>query len=251
MRFLKYQGIGNDFILLDARTAPHKLSRSLIQKLCRRHFGVGADGLLLVETGPRMRIYNADGSLAEMCGNGLRCVARYLEEQGEAPEWIQTDAGAKRVDVKRGEISVEMGAAQDGGLLSLKLRGRELQGHRVDLGNPHFVLFGDWDEEQARIWGPQIEQHPSFSEGVNVSFAQLKRSQQLQLWVWERGCGLTLACGTGACATVAVGCWERILEPPVEVLLPGGVLRISGTPEAQILSGAAKRVFAGELSVGS
>ncbi|MBU0551991.1 diaminopimelate epimerase [Myxococcota bacterium] len=250
-RFLKYQGIGNDFILLDLRGDPAgttAIDAAEATRLCHRRFGIGADGLLLVFDGPRMAVINADGSRPEMCGNGLRCVARYLDEVGEPVEVIQTDAGPHRAWVRPEDVEIALPSARDLGEASIEIEGRVFEGRRISTGNPHFVLFGAWSEADVRCWGPQIERHAMFPKGVNVSFATILGPAHVNLLVWERGCGATLACGTAATATACAGWLEDRLDPSVRVRLPGGRLWISGGVAAPRLRGPAERVFEGVIT---
>ena len=255
MRFAKYQGLGNDFILVDVRQSDVVLTPARVRALCDRRFGVGADGVLVIGRSScgvaSMGVHNADGGVAEMCGNGLRCVARYLRAHDPAlPESypVETGAGPLQITHLGDAVSVAMGGITDHGPVELRLA-TTLRGRFVRLGNPHFVVYGQWTREDALRLGPIAERHPVFPEGVNVSFATL-RGDEVQLFVWERGCGLTMACGTGACATAAVGWLEGHLTPKrdVTVHLPGGQLQLGGTPEALEMRGAATLVFTGEWS---
>ncbi len=235
--FHKYEGLGNDFVLVDEDVGPERAAR-----LCDRRRGIGADGVLVVgRAPPSMKVYNADGSVPEMCGNGLRCVARYLHTRhGQPPEMtVETGAGPRPVRIRGDEVEVGMGAATD--------RGREdverFVGRRVDTGNPHLVLLRTepWPDELFRRLGPALQ----VGGGVNVSFAERLGPDHVRLRVWERGAGPTLACGTGACATVATGWWTAQLHGEVRVDLPGGTLRIGGTPAALVMTGPAREVFSG------
>lgn len=254
MWFAKYQGLGNDFIVLDRARCDVVLTPERTRALCDRRFGIGADGVLEVRASTtsiaEMVVHNADGSRAEMCGNGLRCVARYLAQRDpELPGTytLQTGAGPLTVQHIGNDVSVQMGAVSDHGYRDVEIENRLLRGHFVSLGNPHFVLYGDWTRDDALRLGPIIERHTAFPDGVNVSFAtQLENG--IRLFVWERGCGLTLACGTGACATVAVGWLDGLLSTAqtTEVNLPGGPLQISGRPDSIFMRGPAEHVFDGE-----
>lgn len=257
MQFSKYQGLGNDFILLDALDgAPPALPPARVQWLCDRRFGVGADGVLLITRGSaapfRMQVFNADGSVAEMCGNGLRCVARYLRVHGAAGQAafaIETGAGVLDVVVEDDRVAVEMGAARDDAPMTVEALDQRLSGRRISLGNPHFVLYGDWSADAPGRLGPAVERHAAFPAGVNVSFARRLAERHVALRVWERGCGLTMACGTGACATVAAGWWSGTLPAGrVQVDLPGGTLWIEGSPDRLRMIGPAVEVYRGVLS---
>jgi len=254
MWFAKYQGLGNDFVLVDRLKTDVVLTPTLVRRICDRRFGVGADGVLEILSSDtslaRMVVHNADGSIAEMCGNGLRCVARYLalrEPTTPIQYSIETGAGDLPVHHVGTDVAVEMGAIVDHGQRSLELATGPLNGHFVSLGNPHYVLYGQWTRDDAIRLGPMIERHPSFPNGVNVSFATLNEGV-VDLFVWERGCGLTQACGTGACATAAVGWLEERLDKAdgIDINLPGGTLRIAGGPHALTMQGPAEHVFVGE-----
>ena len=223
MHFRKYEGLGNDFVVVGDDIGP-----KAAQRLCDRRFGIGADGVLVVgHTLPyRMTVYNADGSVPEMCGNGLRCVALYVRDHvGEAaPHFVvETDAGPRSVEVSGDLVTVDMGAARDDGWTSVEVNGIHHVGRRVDVGNPHLVLFADspWSDEVFHDLGAALQRHDEFPGGVNVSFAERLTPGGVRLQVWERGSGPTLACGTGACATVAAGWWSSRLEGEVQVELPG------------------------------
>lgn len=252
MRFVKLEGLGNDFILVDATRGPAPLDERRVRALCDRRRGVGADGVLRIEASSvarcRMTIFNADGSRPEMCGNGLRCVVRYLRDADpDTPRRfaVETDAGLRQVVDHGDAVEIDMGALTDHGARTLPAL--DLAGQLVDVGNPHFVTFGTFDAAAARTLGPAVATDAQFAQGVNANFATRLEDARVQLFVWERGCGLTEACGTGACATVAAG-WQSGRLPmgrAVEVALPGGVLTISGTPASITMRGPARWVFDG------
>jgi diaminopimelate epimerase len=252
LRFYKLQGAGNDFVLLDAFTQPLPSGEvaSLARRLCDRRFGVGADGLLIVEPSERadyrMRLYNADGSEATMCGNGIRCVARYLWEH-HCPDAgslaIETGAGVRRVHrLSQGRFQVEMGVPRlmpsppvspspnllGEGEQAVPLshavgEGQGVRANFVHTGAPHLVLFVDSvDAFPLETLGAQLERHPQFPDRVNVSVAQVEAPNRVRARVWERGAGATLACGTGACAIVVAGVQMGMLEREVRVQMPGG-----------------------------
>lgn len=227
MRFFKYEGLGNDFILF--QNAPN-LSPENIRKLCDRHFGIGADGILFL-SGPnpnwRMDVYNSDGSQAKMCGNGIRCAAQWLLDQGQLITHIETQSGIKSCTYESGLWSIDMGIAQ-------------IDKNRVSMGNPHLVLPGPVDQNQI---DPQ----------VNTEFFELIGPTEISVTVFERGVGETLACGTGACACVALLASRNALELKKEITvhLKGGNLYISAHPTEtglQIqMKGPARYVFEGEV----
>ncbi|MCS6912630.1 MAG: diaminopimelate epimerase [Myxococcales bacterium] len=264
LSFVKVQGLGNDFVLLDVRHGqppdwPGDAQAAIV--LCDRHFGVGGDGLLLV--GPstvaqaRMRVVNADGSEAEMCGNGLRCVAAYLWDRVRPEIAIETGAGVRSCRMHssaRGvEVEVDMGAPEVRFIQRpITVLDRDFVTTAIGLGNPHLITFLDGEEplrELARRYGPDLEHHPEFPERTNVGFARPLEDGSIELVVWERGCGLTLACGTGACATAAAAiCLGlRPVEAVVPVRLPGGTLRVRVHTGlcAVSMAGPAREVFRG------
>ena len=267
MQFTKVEGCGNHFILLDQteyKTHIDPLSTGQIRRLCNPNFGVGADGVLCVRqhidqtntphlSRYEMIVYNADGSLAEMCGNGLRCVVRYLHHHydvcstPEVSASILTGAGLlavyidhqKRIGVKIGwpqpmTPQILPGVDLPMGLLSF-----------YSLGNPHLVSFEPKCFERRRVIASEWSQ--SIQGGINVSFAQLRSADCIELHVFERGCGWTLGCGTGACATVYHGYREGLfqIDSAVTVKLPGGSLTIDLCDDGLTMWGAAREVYRG------
>lgn len=201
-----------------------------------------------------MTVHNADGSRPEMCGNGLRCVVRYLRDRHPALParfTVETDAGALSVEDGRAGIGVELGAITDLGVVTIDLEGRTFTGRRLALGNPHYVLFGVWSDGEFHRFGPQLTAHAAFPAGANISFAEVEASDRIGLRVWERGAGPTLACGTGATATTAAA-WieERVAARRIAVDLPGGRLFVEGGPAALRMWGPAREVFVGEWRPG-
>lgn len=265
LRFHKLQGAGNDFVLLDtlAQPLPECDLASLARRLCDRRFGVGADGLLVVEPSQgadyRMRIVNADGSEATMCGNGIRCFARYLWEYrcpDAASLAIETGAGVRRVHRLNAErFQVAMGTPKIAPALECRsaasaLAEASLQHSKVSVvhtGAPHLVLFVDSvDAFPLETLGPQLEHAPEFPDRVNVSVAQVESPTCVRARVWERGAGATLACGTGACAIVVAGAHEGRLERTVQVQMPGGMLEVEWRADDTLwLTGDAVLVFEG------
>ena len=251
MRFAKYQGIGNDFVIVERR-AVGRLTPSRAKQLCDRRFGIGADGVLVVEPGEkapwRMTVHNADGSVPEMCGNGLRCVVRYLGDRDPSlgsSFTVETGAGPLPVTDGPAGVTVQMGTIVDHGSRTLKLGDAAYTGRHLSLGNPHFVLFGRWSDAAFRALGPALVAHPDFDHGANISFAE-PGAAGIDLRVWERGAGPTLACGTGASATAAAAWLEgRVAPGLVRIDLPGGRLHIGGRPDAITMTGGAEKVFEG------
>lgn len=266
--FRKYQGLGNDFLVVDDPAVIASLKPAEARALCDRHLGVGGDGVLLCgvrEGRPFMRVINADGTTPQMCGNGVRCVALHLFDRGhvtDAPFELDTDAGPHRVRVHtpgpRGDVEVWMRAPslapRDLPLAAdapwrdqpIEIAGQRLRVTAVSMGNPHAVTF---DEVPREIVGPALEVDPRFPERVNVGFARNVGPAGFDLAVWERGVGFTQACGTGACAAavaaVETGRAER--GEALRVVLPGGPLLITvGAPDASVrMRGPAALVFEG------
>jgi diaminopimelate epimerase len=286
IKFTKMHGCGNDFILIDDRAEELDLSEDAVAWLCDRHFGIGADGIMLVRRASSDRadfawwFRNADGSVAEMCGNGIRCFAKYAVDHGllEADQdemSVETDVGILRVQVTRdyeGRLyaaTVDMGAPileaaaipttlsdeNDRAVsVHLDLGGTTVELTCVSMGNPHAIVWvDDVDEAPVESLGPAIEGHEAFPRKTNVEFAQIRADGSIDLRVWERGVGETLACGTGACATVVAAALTGRGGRQAVVSLPGGELAINWTGEDDdgpvLMTGPAVEVFSGELSV--
>ncbi len=274
VKFWKMHGLGNDYIVIDNRDEKIRENAisNLARRLCQRRFSVGADGLLLVHNSAvadvKMRIFNADGSEAEMCGNGIRCFAKYCYENGivrkEEPR-IETLAGVKEAwltveDGKVSKVRVDMGVPSlERGSLPMLGQGPcinedlEVNEERfmvtcLSVGNPHCVLFVD-DVEGFPVQdvGPKIENHRLFPKRVNVEFVEVLNRNELKVRVWERGCGETLACGTGACASVVAGTLLKKVGNRVTVHLLGGDLEIEFSGNIW-MTGPAVKVFEGILS---
>ncbi len=261
--FDKYEGLGNDFLVVDA-PALDAMSPSLARRLCDRRFGVGGDGVLLVlppedaSHVARMRVVNADGSIPEMCGNGLRCVALHVARRREVAHLegvFETDAGLRTVTLDRtrghADVRVDMGEARVLDERTLDIAGERVTLVHANTGNPHAILLpiehGAHDRSRIERLGPHVEVHPSFENGTNVELVSRETDGSLRLTVWERGVGFTLACGTGACATVAVlvARGECKNDEPVLVHLPGGDLRITVVGGRATMEGPARHVFSG------
>jgi diaminopimelate epimerase len=268
-------GLGNDFVVLDGVRRRIDLTPAQAARLADRRFGVGCDQVLLVEP-PRLtgtdfhyRIFNADGSEVEQCGNGARCFARFVRDEGLTDKDaipVGTAAGAILLRLRPdGQVTVDMGeprlapaqipfvAPQQATRYPLDLDGETVQIAAVSMGNPHAVLaVDDVDSAPVATLGPRIERHPGFPNRVNVGFMQLLDPRHIRLRVWERGAGETLACGTGACAAVVAGrLWGMLEDAPVAVALPGGTLVINwpGAGEPVLMTGPATRVFHGEIEL--
>ena len=273
MKFWKMHGLGNDYIVIDNRDG--KVSdveaAELAFALCKRRFSVGADGVLFVFNSTvadaKMRIFNADGSEAEMCGNGIRCFAKYCYENNivrKSEAVVETLAGNKRTwltvenEVVQSVI-VDMGVpvferskipmVGQGNFVNeeLQINRESYKATCLSVGNPHCVIFVDAiDDFPVQLVGPKIENHQLFPKRTNVEFAQLLSENEVKVRVWERGCGETLACGTGACATVVAGNLLEKLGSKVRVHLLGGDLEIEYTDHL-LMKGAVERVFEGTM----
>jgi diaminopimelate epimerase len=264
LQFTKYEGLGNDFLVVEAAD-DSALDARRVMRICDRHFGVGGDGILLVtppqSLGARatMVVLNADGSRPEMCGNGLRCVALHLAVQDRARSVsfiVDTDAGPRLVAVERKDrtasVSVGMGRGSPEADYSHVFRGAALKFSRISMGNPHAICFGSGlDEAALDELGPAVSS--AFAQGTNVELVTFRDDRTLDVIVWERGVGRTLACGTGACAVaVAAARQGRVpFDTELEVHLPGGPLHITVATETLdvTMRGPASQVFSGEVLV--
>jgi diaminopimelate epimerase len=280
IEFLKMQGLGNDFLVFDAPAADTGLDSSRIRALADRHTGVGFDQALMLET-PRdarsrvfYRIFNSDGTEVEQCGNGARCIAALM--YARAPQLgrdlvMDSPGGTVHARVRDdGMVSVDMGvpnfdpralpmAAADGAgalneapMYTLNVGGADLEIGAVSMGNPHAVLrVSDVKTAPVERFGPSIERHARFPKRTNVGFMQIVGRDHIRLRVFERGAGETLACGTGACAAVAVGRRDGLLDEQVRVDLPGGTAMVSwaATGEHLWLTGPATTVFTGSIDI--
>lgn len=280
IKFTKMQGCGNDFIIIDHEEAlkadMHK--DKLAKLICDRHFGVGADGLIIPNTEVEDAdigwfFYNSDGSTAQMCGNGMRCFAKYVHDKGLVDKKsfsVKTLAGIIQPEIlEDGRVRVNMSSpifeSEKIPFLPAKnlnykiaVRNRIFEGNAVSMGNPHFVIFVDKSEnllELAKNYGPEIETAVEFPEKTNVEFIKIKSYKKIELCVWERGCGITLACGTGACASVVAGIMNGYVENNVDVELLGGMVNVvwNGSPNKPqgdvFLTGPAEYVFEGDFTV--
>ena len=263
MHFTKMHGLGNDYLYVFGKVPANVAELSRI--LSDRHFGVGSDGMIFISPSAvadfKMRIFNADGSEALMCGNGIRCVGKYVYDKGLTQKTalrIETLSGIKDVgltllDGQVDRATVDMGIAEVKGVVNLNVDGMTVRGVSVLVGNPHVVIFVD-DPESTPIdaLGPKIEHHEAFPGGVNVEFAHAISRDEIRMRVWERGSGITMACGTGACAT-AVAVVSQGLCPhgrPITVHLDGGDLHVKVSRDnAVTMTGPAKTVFEGDVEL--
>ena len=261
IHFTKMQGLGNDFVVIDAVNQSIVLKTQQIKQIADRHFGIGCDQVLLIEKPVNQaadffyRIYNADGSEAEQCGNGARCIGLYLwthKCEQQRPLTLQTLKGLIEItSSKSGDIAVNMGVPNFLGqhAQSITVADQSFNFRLVDIGNPHAVTFVDAiNKQQVAELGETIANLPQFEQGTNVEFVVVQDSKNIQLAVYERGVGPTLACGSGACAAVVAGRAEGLLDAEVAVKQSGGVLAIEwlGNDQPIRMSGAAEFVFTGE-----
>src|SRR5215204_5127266 len=249
MRFTKMHGVGNDFIILDPGEAAGRDLPDLIRRICDRHFGVGADGILIPAPSDvadlKMIYVNSDGSPSEMCGNGIRCLARYAQDRGLVSGnalTVETGAGVKKV-VLLGDSSsrVDMGPPEFGS--EVELHGFRFL--RVSMGNPHAVALLESEEEVEALdlgsAGPPVERDPLFPERTNVEFICVRGEQEVRMRIWERGAGETLASGSGSCAAAVAAVRLGLAESPVRVALDGGSVKIewAGEEESVYMTGPA------------
>lgn len=261
VRFRKMHGLGNDFVVIDAREVPVAMDEARARAIADRRTGVGCDQLILLENSEaaelKMRVFNADGSEVGACGNAARCVA--MLEGGECT--IETAGGLLRGSANGDGATIDMGAPRfeweeiplacpvDTAAMPVGWDGLESPA-AVNVGNPHVIFFvEDADAVDLARMGPQIESDPLFPERVNVNVASIEQGA-VRLRVWERGAGLTQACGTGACATAVAAIRRGLAESPLEVRLPGGTLTVEWKPGESIrMTGPAACVFTGELAL--
>ena len=277
VEFSKLNGQGNDFILIDSFTGSIELSSMQVALMCDRHSGIGADGLILVKKSDNcdfyMDYYNQDGSKAEMCGNGIRCMSRFIYDMGLKTSdrfSIDTLAGVKLIELELfngnvRNIKVDMGppifnpedipvALKDGEVVDHRLStpGKDFFINCISMGNPHCIIYLEENDELEKIplnvWGPLVEEHPLFPNKTNVEFVKVLNGVEIDMRIWERGVGETLACGTGACAAaVSALRSKKITGPVVKVNVPGGVLNITwtGNTSSVFLEGEADHSFNG------
>ncbi len=267
-------GLGNDFVVIDAVTQDVRITPEQAKKLADRRFGVGCDQVLVVEPPGRpdvdfrYRIFNQDGSEVEQCGNGARCFAKFVCDRrltGKSTIRVETASGIIALRVRRNnQIEVDMGvpvlepaqipfiAPTRENTYPIDVNGQLLAIGTVSMGNPHAVLqVENIDSAPVNTLGPELESHPNFPQRVNVGFMQVVSANEINLRVYERGAGETLACGTGACAAVVAGRLQDLLDSPVAVNLPGGSLTIDWPGEGQsvIMTGPATTVFHGRIKI--
>lgn len=266
LKFTKAHGIGNDMIIINGIEEKFKPDKELIKKLCDRRFGIGADQLLLLlhsrKADFRMRIFNRDGGEAEMCGNGIRCIAKYIIDRGLSKKkelTIETLAGNVRVWADKNLYTVKLNKpVLEAEQIPVKLSGLVINRDFtvdnvkfkitcVSMGNPHCVIFVDELKNfPVRTYGPMIENHPLFPKKTNVEFVRVINESEINVRVWERGAGETLACGSGACAAVVASVLNSKTERDVKVRLVGGNLSVKWDKDDYVyLTGPAEEVYEG------
>lgn len=275
IKFTKMQGTGNDYIYVNTLSFPLQDPIKAARKWSAYHTGIGADGLVLIGASEKadfsMRIFNADGSEAMMCGNASRCIGKYVYEKGLTDKEVitlETLSGIKILKLHTGngvvkDVTVDMGtpllsnpgqiATKTGGMLAetILADGKEYKGTFVCMGNPHFVIFvPDVMQIPLTEIGPKLEHHPLFPERCNIEFAQIREDGSIRMRVWERGSGITLACGTGACATAVAASVTGRTGRSSDIEMDGGTLHIEWTADNRILmTGPATTVFDGEITI--
>jgi diaminopimelate epimerase len=274
-RFTKGHGLGNDYLVMDERDLDFPFTPASVRWICHRNWGVGSDGILLRTASARadvgLRIFNPDGSEAEKSGNGLRIFAKYLWERGglrKSPMRIETKGGLVEaechlVDGRAAEVTVEMGHAtfrapeipmhgpdREVVGIALQVGERFFTVTCVSVGNPHCVVFRDrLDDAEVREWGPRIETHPAFPNRTNVQFARVLGRDRVEIRIWERGAGLTLASGSSSCAVAAAAVRNGLADGCLTLVMPGGALGVEVRPDYSIrLRGPVAEVCAGELA---
>ena len=274
LKFTKMQGLGNDFVMLDATRSPIELSREDLRRIADRHFGIGCDQILQVEK-PRIpgtdfyyRIFNADGGEVEQCGNGARCFVRFVHDAGLTDKREIRVGTLSGIIVPRleadGQVTVDMGvpefaparipfqAAERAPTYALEVGGRTIEISALSMGNPHAVqVVADVEVAPVPTEGPALEKHTRFPQRVNAGYMQVIDRGHIRLRVYERGAGETLACGTGACAAAVAGIQRGLLDSRVRVATRGGDLGISWQGEGApvLMTGPAVAVFAGEIEL--
>lgn len=272
MHFTKMHALGNDFVVIDARQHSLQDASELARRMCRRRFSVGADQMLVLESSEtadfKMLIYNADGSEVEMCGNGIRALAKYIWDRMLSPKEtleVETLAGIIRPRREGALVKVDMGEPVLNGALiptkvetdrvidyPLDIKDRQFLVTCVSMGNPHAVIFVENVLDFPIIrYGPSLENHPMFPKRTNVEFIQVINRAELRMRVWERGAGETLACGTGACASMVAACMKGLVDRKVIVHLKGGDLQIewAEADNRVFMTGPAEESYEGEIKI--
>lgn len=271
VQFVKMQGAGNDCIVIDCLKSKVQNPQRLAKKMCDRRFGIGADQLLLLfksrKADFKMQIFNADGSEAEMCGNGIRCLARYIKDKKYTQKkemTIETLAGIREVKVSAKNVEVNLGEPKmkgkeipvnlSGRIINrpLKIDNKDFRITCLSLGNPHCIIFQEnLDNLAIEKFGPLLENYHLFPKRTNVSFVNVVSLNELKVRVWERGCGETLACGTGAAASLIASVLNGFTERKAKIQLPGGKLEVEWDRETNFvwLSGPAEAICEGQFYI--
>ncbi len=264
IKFTKMHGAGNDYIYVDTIKSPIESPDKLSVAWSARHTGIGSDGLVLIGSSDKadfsMRIFNADGSEAQMCGNASRCIGKYLYEYGltsKTTVTLDTLSGIKilRLHIEDGKVdsvTVDMGAPAGIHEQIVEAQGKQFTGTVLSMGNPHLVIFvNDIKDIHLESIGPELENHPLFPDRINVEFAQLLENGSIRMRVWERGSGITQACGTGACATAVAAAFTGWTGRASDIIMDGGRLHIEWNEKDGhvAMTGGATRVFEGEIEI--
>jgi diaminopimelate epimerase len=259
MTFHKYHGAGNDFIMINNLNGQFNIAPQYIRFLCDRHVGIGADGVILVESSDKadcfMNYYNADGTTAEMCGNGVRCTAKFfLEQTSQLKEELSVDtrAGIKKITCHKDETySVDMSAPvfTHNDFPANPITLENVLFNFVSMGNPHAVgIVSDLNKYNISLIGPKIENDKNFPNKINMELVEKINDDYFKVKIWERGCGATLACGTGACAVYSIIKKNNNIDGEITIEFPGGKLFLSENNKGHvILRGPAEFVFRGEI----
>ena len=272
MRFEKYHGLGNDFIIFNMKDLGERDLSELAKKVCHRNFGIGADGMIVYEKNQRgivMNFYNADGTTAPMCGNGIRCFTHYMKNNGHfTGDRVKVHTGAGELEVVATEeeefmVRVNMGKPLfDSGSIpigieredyieeELEIEGMKIKLSSLFMGTTHTVIFvEDLDKVDIASLGPKIEKHPMFPVGTNVNFCEVKSSGEMHVTTWERGAGMTLACGTGACGAAVIGNKLEKIGRSTKIVVPGGEMYID-VDEEVFMKGPSVKIAEGEFLLG-
>lgn len=256
IRFAKMHGLGNDFVFVGSPNRRFEPNGELAKELCHRKYGVGADGLVVVSSSQkgdyRMRIFNPDGFEAEMCGNALRCSAKYVFDSGYSEKTdflVETAAGCRRARVTENGAECSLGVPELLGTGTVVLEGKRFEYRHISMGNPHCVIFCHPMEEELFLrCGAAAEHHPLFPEGVNAEFCTVLNESELSMRVWERGVGETLSCATGAGAAAFCAFSAGFCKNSISVRQPGGDLKILVSDKGEVFaSGECRLVFRGEF----
>ena len=265
IQFTKMEGLGNDYVYVDTAKFPISDPGTLSKRISDRHFGIGSDGLILIEPSSvadfRMRIFNADGSEATMCGNGARCIGKYVYDKGLTSKTeilLETGGGVRKLILHPGpdglisEVTVDMGTfTVDHSVTEVEASGLSFKGTSVNVGNPHYVTFMEAGRlDDIAVFGHELECHPAFPGRSNIEFASVIAPGLIRMRVWERGSAITMACGTGACATAVAAVLNKLVPDECTVRMDGGDLkvRIDKSECRMYMTGPATTVFEGTIN---